>query len=82
MTGTFLYVNVGIRVNLWIEWQHEFALYTIKKLFCSDFPQILLVCLSWGCKLKGFSKKDDFGFGWKFKLENDFEFCILCTKNV
>ena len=24
----------------------------------------------------GFSKKDYFGFGWKFKLENNFEFCI------
>ena len=58
LTGTVLYVNVGIRINLWIEWQHEFALYTIKKIFWSDFPQSLLVCLSWGCKLKGLVVKE------------------------
>ena len=69
LTGTFLYVNVGIRVNLWIEWQHEFALYTIKKLFCSDFPQILLVCLSWGCKSKGLDVKELMVFQKKMILD-------------
>ena len=67
------------------EWRHinfEFKLDTIKKLISLKF-HFFVYHGGWFSKNSLFlKKKDDIWFGWKFKLENNFEFCILSTKNM